>query len=211
METIQAGQIRPRIWIGAVAFLAGLAYGDDWMAEIKPFAPAKLIVGVIYSLDAAVTGTEEALQASYGPVDFKSAAFRFDQTDYYDQQMGRGLSRLFLSFSRLVPPESLSSIKVCTNSLEKEIRKSLAREERVVNIDPGILTASALIMATAKDFAHRIPLSNGIYAHLELLFSRKAARLLPWSYPDFRQEGYQRYFLEVRQAYLRQLKSLTLG
>jgi hypothetical protein len=181
------------------------------MAEIKPFPPAKLIVGVISSLDAAVTRTEEALKANYGPVELKSAAFRFDQTDYYDQQMGRDLNRLFLSFSRLVPPESLSSIKVCTNALEKEIRRSLGREERVVNIDPGILTASALIMATAKDFAHRIPLNQGIYAHLELLFSRKAVTLLPWTYPDFKQEGYQRYFLEVRQAYLRQLKSLMPG
>jgi Domain of unknown function (DUF4416) len=194
-----------------VAFLAGLEYGDDSMAEIKPFNPAKLIIGVISSLDAAVARTEEALKASYGPVELKSIAFRFDQTDYYDQQMGRGLSRLFLSFSRLVPPESLSIIKVYTNALEKEIRRSLGREERVINIDPGILTASALIMATAKDFAHRIPLNQGIYAHLELLFSRKAVKLLPWTYPDFKQEGYQRYFLEVRQAYLRQLKSLVPG
>jgi Domain of unknown function (DUF4416) len=179
------------------------------MAEIRPFTPAKLIVGVIYSLDAALRRTEEALQAGYGPIDFKSAAFRFDQTGYYDQQMGRGLFRLFLSFSRLIPPEFLSRIKVCTNALELETRKFLAREERVINIDPGILTASALIMATAKDFSHRIPLDQGIYGHLELLFSRSAVKLLPWTYPDFKQEGYQRYFLEVRRAYLRQLKNQT--
>lgn len=190
--------------------MAGLAYGDHSMAEIKPFTPAKLIVGVISSLDAAVTRTEEALAAVYGPVDLKSAAFPFDQTDYYNKQMGRGLSRLFVGFSRLVLPESLSSIKVYTNALEEEVRKSFAREERIVNIDPGILTASALIMSTAKDFAHRIPLSQGIYAHLELLFSRKAVKLLPWTYPDFKQAGYQRYFLEVRQVYLQQLKGLML-
>jgi hypothetical protein len=178
------------------------------MADVKPFTPAKLIVGIISSLDAAIRRTEEAVTASYGPVDLKSAAFLFDQTDYYDKQMGKGLSRLFLGFSRLVPPESLSSIKVYTNALEEEIKKSFARDERIVNIDPGILTGSALIMATAKDFAHRIPLSQGIYAHLELLFSRKAVKLLPWTYPDFKQEGYQKYFLEARQVYLRQLKSL---
>jgi len=180
------------------------------MAEAKPFTPAKLIVGIISSLGAAAGRTEEALTAIYGPVDLKSAPFPFDQTDYYVKQMGRGLSRLFLGFSRLVLPESLSNIKVYTNALEEEIRKAFVREERVVNIDPGILTASALIMATAKDFAHRIPLGQGIYAHLELLFSRKAVKFLPWTYPDFKQEGYQRYFLEARQAYLRQLKGLML-
>jgi len=178
------------------------------MAEVKPFTPAKLIIGIISSLDAAIGRTEEAVTATYGPVDLKSSAFPFDQTDYYDRQMGTGLRRMFLGFSGLIPPESLSSIKVHTNALEEELRKSFARAERIVNIDPGILTASALIMATTKNFAHRIPLSQGIYAHLELLFSGKAAKLLPWTYPDFEQEGYQRYFLEARQVYLRQLKRM---
>jgi hypothetical protein len=125
--------------------------------------------------------------------------------------MGKGLRRLFLSFSRLVPPESLSDIKVRTNVLEEEMKKSFSRESRVVNIDPGTLTASALIMATAKDFAHRVPLRQGIYAHLELLFSRTAVKLLPWTYPDLRQEGYQSFFWDARQAYLRQLKGRILS
>jgi len=181
------------------------------MAEVKPFAPAKLIVGIISSQDAIFDRTEEAVTAIFGPVDLRSAAFPFDQTDYYEKQMGKGLRRLFLSFSRLVPPESLSDVKVRTNALEEEIKKSFARESRIVNIDPGILTASALIMATAKDFAHRVPLRQGIYAHLELLFSRSAVKLLPWTYPDFKQEGYQRFFFEARQAYLRQLKAMILS
>lgn len=176
------------------------------MAEVKPFTPAKLIVGIISPSDAAIDRAEKALGAVYGPVDLKSVLFPFDLTDYYDQQMGKGLRRLFLSFSRLVPPESLPNIKIHTNTLEDEIQKLLTREARVVNIDPGILTASALFMATTKNFAHRIPLSLGIYAHLELLLSRDAVKLLPWTYPDFKQEGYQRYFLEVRRAYLQQLK-----
>jgi len=181
------------------------------MAEAKPFAPAKLIIGIISSQDAICAGAEEEVTAVYGPVDLRSPAFPFDQTDYYDKQMGKGLRRLFLSFSRLVPPESLSDIKVRTNVLEEETKKFFSREFRVVNLDPGILTASALIMATAKDFAHRVPLRQGIYAHLELLFSRSSVKFLPWTYPDFRQESYQRFFLEARQAYLRQLKGMILG
>ncbi len=181
------------------------------MAEVKPFVPAKLIIAIISSQDAIFARTEQAVTAVYGPVDLKSPVFPFDLTDYYKKQMGPGLRRLFMSFSRLVPPESLSDIKVRTNVFEEEIKRSFSREFRVVNIDPGILTASALIMATAKDFAHRIPLRQGIYAHLELLFSRTAVKLLPWTYPDFKQEGYQRFFLDARQAYLRQLKARILG
>jgi len=180
------------------------------MAEPKPFTPAKLIVGIISSEKAILERAEKAVTAVYGPVDFKSEAFLFDQTNYYEKEMGKGLRRSFLSLSRLVPPESLSDIKVRTNALEEEIMRSFARESRIVNIDPGILTASALIMATAKDFAHRVPLRQGIYAHLELLFSRNAVKLLPWTYPDFKKEGYQRFFIETREAYLRQLRALAL-
>lgn len=176
------------------------------MAEVKPFTPSKLIVGIISARDQAVERTEKALTAAYGPVDLRSPALPFDQTDYYEKEMGKGLRRLFLSFSGLVPPESLPGIKAWSNSLEAEIGHALAGAGRVVNIDPGILTGSSLIMATAKNFAHRIPLNQGIYGHLELLFSKNAVKLLPWTYPDFQQEACQRFFLEVRQVYLRQLR-----
>ncbi|MBP1766116.1 MAG: hypothetical protein H6P98_231 [Candidatus Aminicenantes bacterium] len=181
------------------------------MAEVKPFAPVKLITGIIASREAVFDQAAEALTAIYGPIDLRSPSFPFDRTEYYEKQMGKGLSRIFLCFLRLVPPESLSNIKLRTNSLEEEIRISLGRASRIVNIDPGILTSAALIMATAKDFAHRIPLRQGIYAHLELLFTRSAVKLLPWTYPDFHQEGYKEFLLEARQVYLRQLREASPG
>ena len=73
---------------------------------------------------------------------------------------------------------------------------------RPVNIDPGYLTASAVVMATAKDFAHRIPLGRGIYAHLEFLFTRTGVKTLDWTYPDLRREPCQAYFRSVREIYL---------
>ena len=62
-------------------------------------------------------------------------------------------------------------------------------------------------MATAKDFAHRVPLQHGIYAHLELLFGKKMIRTLDWTYPDYKTEEYQKFFLAVRKIYLEQVKS----
>jgi hypothetical protein len=73
-----------------------------------------------------------------------------------------------------------------------------------VNLDPGYVTAAALIMATAKDFAHRIPLREGIYAHLEFLFSRTGIKTLDWTYPDLRGDGYLEFFRDVRARYLEQ-------
>jgi len=63
-------------------------------------------------------------------------------------------------------------------------------------------------MATAKDFSHRIPLRDGIYAHLELMFTKQGVRYLEWTYPDFRQPDYHDFFLGVRKSYLCQLKEV---
>jgi hypothetical protein len=133
----------------------------------------------------------------------------FKFTDYYEKQMGEGLRRKFVSFAEIVPPEKLSEAKIQTNALEEEIKKVFGSVKRIVNLDPGYMTASALIMATAKDFSHRIPLKKGIYAHLELLFGKNEVKTLNWTYPDYRTEEYQRFFLEVRKIYLKQLRSLN--
>jgi len=174
------------------------------MAEPKPFSPVKLICGIIASDKRIFERAEEYLAGLYGPVDLTSPFFKFNFTDYYEKQMGKDLKRKFLSFANLISPEKLSEIKLRTNELEEEVKKELKASHRVVNLDPGYMTSSALIMATAKDFAHRIPLHDGIFAHLELLFSKKEARPLSWTYPDFKTKEYQKFFMEVRRIYLSQ-------
>jgi hypothetical protein len=176
------------------------------MAQPKPFAPAKLVCGVIYGPDPFYDRAKQLLVERHGPSDLESPAFAFDVTDYYEGEMGPGLKRRFITFARLVMPERLAGIKLETNGLEERIREDAGTVGRAVNIDPGCLTASALIMATAKDFSHRIPLAHGIYAHLEFLFAKTDLRFLDWTYPDFRQDGYRRFFLDVRKRYMEELK-----
>lgn len=178
------------------------------MAEAKPFTPVKLICGVIFSDQKVRALAVEKLEQLYGPIDLISPTLAFDITDYYEKQMGKNLKREFVSFERLIPPESLSETKLRTNQLEEEIRAAVQAGERVVNLDPGFLTSSALIMATAKNFAHRVPLQKGIYAHLELLLARKETRPLDWTYPDYKKEDYQKFFLDVRRIYLSQVSEL---
>lgn len=175
------------------------------MAEIKSFLPVKLICGIISSKKEHFQRAEERLIEMYGPADSRSPWFEFDLTDYYEPQMGRGLKRAFISFDRLIDPSRLTDIKFRTNKLEEELRQEFHENFRIVNLDPGYVTRAALIMATAKDFSHRIPLQQGIYGHLEFLFSKTGIRRLDWTYPDFAKEGYRKYFMDVRKLYLRQL------
>jgi hypothetical protein len=176
------------------------------LADPQPFFPVKLICGIMASEERTLSRSEEKLVHMYGVPDSQSPLFSFDLTDYYERQMGKNLKRKFLSFHELVEPERLSTIKQETNRLEEEIREEFKAPHRVVNLDPGYLTSASLIMATAKDFSHRIPLQNGIYAHLEFLFGKDEVRVLDWTYPDFRSQSYQEYFLDVRRLYLSQLK-----
>jgi hypothetical protein len=178
------------------------------MTQAKPFTPAKLICGMISGRENAFRMGEERLVECFGPIDFRSSLFPFAVTDYYEKEMGPALRRGFLSFERLVPPDGLSAIKLQTNALEGEIRAAAVADARIVNLDPGILTSSALIMATTKNFAHRVPLSDGIYAHLELLFTKTGVKTLDWTYPDFRTEQYWRFFVNVRKSYLDRISGI---
>jgi len=156
---------------------------------------------------ALFSSVSERLQQNFGSIDLTSSAFGFTFSDYYQKQMGGPVERKFLSFSTLISPDRLSEIKLLTNGMEEEIRREHGSNTRIVNLDPGILSASSLVMATAKDFAHRVPLQKGIYGHLELLFGKDQVRILEWTYPDFKTGDYNAYFLEVRRLYLQQLKS----
>ena len=176
------------------------------MAKAISFKPVKLICGIIAFQDDIFARSTAYLTDSFGPIDHTSTLMDFKFTDYYEKQMGEGLKRKFISFSDIVPPEKLSEAKIQTNVMEEEIKKEFGSVKRIVNLDPGYMTASALILATAKDFSHRIPLQKGIYAHLEFLFGKNEVKTLNWTYPDYRTEEYQRFFLEVRKIYLKQLK-----
>jgi len=176
------------------------------MGRVKDFRPVKLICGIIFSEEKARGQAIKFLVPEFGPLDLISPDFAFEFSSYYEPEMGPNLKRCFLSFEKLIRPETLPDIKIWTSQLENKMQELWARTGRPVNLDPGYLTASALIMATTKDFSHRVPLRNGIYAHLEFLFSRKGIKILEWTYPDFRPPAYHDFFLKVRNIYLEQIK-----
>ena len=172
------------------------------MGSPRAFSPAKLVVAVISSRPAGRADVNARLEALFGPIDFESPPVDFSFTDYYDREMGRPLSRWFTAFDRLVGPETLASIKLRTNALEAELAGGHGRP---FNLDPGLLTLARFVLATTKESAHRIPLTDGIYADLTLKYEKGAFRPLPWTYPDYRSEPYIALLERIRDRLREQL------
>jgi hypothetical protein len=98
----------------------------------------------------------------------------------------------------------LAQIKVQTNLLETE---QSAGGNRLVNIDPGYLLAERLVLASGKNYAHRIYLSSGIYADLTLVYRDRDYRPLAWTYPDYAEPKVRNWLRWLREKYLLQLRS----
>ncbi|MEK6728917.1 MAG: DUF4416 family protein, partial [Planctomycetota bacterium] len=80
--------------------------------------------------------------------------------------------------------------------------------KRPVNIDPGYINESRLILASTKDFSHRIYLRDGIYAEVTLNYRKGRYETFPWTFPDYKTAGYHDFFLKVRGLYVDKLKRI---
>lgn len=173
------------------------------MGEINKVKWVKLIVGLLTAHLTLLGTVRERLEKEWGSVDGLSEIMDFNYTRYYEEEMGKNLKRQFMSFTNLVDPGCLPQAKLFTNALEDELA---VKERRRVNIDPGYLTPAKLILATTKDYSHRLYLGQGIYGEVTLIYSGDGFKPLPWTYPDYRSEDYSKYFSHVREVCRHQIR-----
>ena len=168
------------------------------MSSPRPPYPAKLVIGAFMQERKLFDLVAGELESRYGPIDIVSRWFSFDCTTYYETEMGGGLSRRMMSFQNLVPQDMLPDIKAATNELEQHYSHE---DRRQVNIDPGYLLLERFVLATGKNFCHRIYVGKNIYADLTLIYQDKAFRPLPWTYPDYARSDMLEFLCRVRKKY----------
>ncbi len=178
------------------------------MATPRPPQPVKLLVGLLGGDVDLLRRARQLLARCCGPVSLASEMWPFNQTDYYADEMGPGLQRWFLSFEQAVPPGRLAEIKLETNALERQIAEDCLLPDipRPVNIDPGYIDLTKLVLATTKDRGHRIYIGHDIYAEVTLQYVGGVWQTLPWTYPDYCQPDYHAFFERVREQ-LRQQRA----
>ena len=166
--------------------------------------PAKLVIGLLMKDKGLFEPLALELSSKYGSADMISPWMSFDYTAYYRSELGSPLYRRLLTFENLIEQQALAVIKLTTNRLEQVYARDFRRR---VNIDPGYLLYERFVLASGKNFSHRIYIGHQIYADLTLIFRKGAFETLPWTYPDYADQPIRSFLERARKKYAVDLKT----
>lgn len=170
----------------------------------KSPALVKLICAVTFSPAVKLDNVIERLEHTFGMVEDRSGIIDFTHTDYYEPEMGADLKKLLLSFEKPFRPEDLWLAKRSTIDIETIFAKN---RQRPINLDPGYIETSKLVLASTKNFSHRIYLNQGIWAEVTLIYVEGKFQKLPWTYPDYLEKEFLGFLEKVRESYRRSLRN----
>ena len=162
-------------------------------------------------LFAAVMVTDEELipevntlfEEKFSAIEKRSHEYEFVHSTYYSREMGDKLIKYFVSFKELIDKQKLPDVKMQTMKMEEiffYLKDGI--HCRKVNIDPGYMTHSKVILATSKNYSHRVYLGKGVFAELTYLISKHGWKTLDWTYPDYKDSKVIYLFEELRKDYL---------
>jgi hypothetical protein len=174
------------------------------MGTPKSPEPVKLFIGVMYDKDASIDDVLGRLNKKFGPCEFSCGPLPFIWTDYYEKEMGKDLLKIFCCYKKLIDRDKLPPIKLWTNALERDYPGNGGRR---VNIDPGYLSRDKLVLASTKDFYHRLYLGDGIYGEVTLHFRRDVFRYFSWTYPDYKEAAVHEMLIKARESLVEEIRS----
>ena len=176
--------------------------------KVIPPQPVQLLAGVITGDTGLLGDLEHELDRRVGRIEKRSSIFDFDVTDYYAQEMGEDLKRVFYSFRDLMSPERIVDVKLVASEIEAEFA---VEGKRRVNIDPGYMDFYKIVLVSAKFMGQKIYLGKGVYADPTLYYDR-GWKPYAWGFPDFKKGRYDGFLSEVRSAYkikVRRVRGVT--
>ncbi len=143
-------------------------------------------------------GLRDDLEVFWGPMESMGVPLPFTATTYYQAEFGAPLERRLLGVAQVVPQDRLREIKLWAHELEQ---RHVRDGKRLFNLDPGLLTQERFVLATGKNFTHRIYLGQGVFADLTLIFQGGQWRSLPWTFRDYADPALQAQLTALRHAY----------
>jgi len=154
-----------------------------------------LFVGTLYSDPEIFSRSKEILQQTFGDMLFTSPPSPWDYSLYYKDELGWPILRQFIFFEELIDTGSLPDIKLKTNEIEERLSFN---NRRGINLDPGYLTLAKVVLASTKNYSHRIYLGEGIYGEVTLIYEDKTFKPHLFTYRDFQDRGCIELFMSAR-------------
>ena len=158
----------------------------------------KFFCGILINDSLNIEDFNKVLEKNYGEIELISDIFDFLETDYYFNEMGK-LKRYWVVFKDLIELGNLSDAKILANKIESTFLSDTGRN---VNIDPGYMLVEKVVLASTKNFTHRIYIGNNIFAESTLYFKKGSFRDWPWSYADYKSEYGIKFFNNLRHDYM---------
>ena len=177
------------------------------MWELNKPKPVKLIFGILAADENSLTHAVQLIEKNFGPSDLKSQIWPFIHTNYYADEMGDNVLKQFVTIEKLIHPQKIAKIKHKTNKMEMKLAKQLNTNfSRPVNLDPGYIESAKLVLATTKNFSHRIYIGKNMFAEVTLAYNKGKWEGFKFTFPDHKDDRYHPFFSKVRDKLKQQLK-----
>lgn len=164
---------------------------------------AVLIVAGMYKTNECYEKALLLLTKKFGKESHTSEEFIFSYSNYYSKEMGENLKKKIIVFEKMVSRDYLVKAKKITDKIEATF---LENGKRNINLDPAILTLENFILATNKNFTHRIFLSKNVFADLTLIYKKNEGYTsLPWTYSDYSSENIKKFLNKTRELFYSRL------
>jgi|GEM_PF-46830 len=174
------------------------------MGVPKSSSPAALFMAVLFAPAVSYDEVRAEVTREFGNILEASPVFPFNYSEYYTAEMGGNLQKVFFLLARLIDPAAVVEWKLRAQEVESRYTEN---GKRKINFDPGYLDASKLVLATTKNYDHRIYLGRGIYGDVQLRFRFQQFHFNEWTYPDYRQPEHITFFEKARLKYFDLLKT----
>ncbi|HUI90909.1 MAG TPA: DUF4416 family protein [Chitinivibrionales bacterium] len=172
------------------------------IATVPP--PVKLFIAEMFDASVDHREVQSVLAQKFGGIDATLGPITFNFTEYYKDEMGDDLKKMYLTFEPLIQRDALAAIKIFTNDIERRYRSNGGRR---LNLDPGYLAPDKLVLASTKDFYHRVYLSQGIFAEVTLHYRKGSYRYFSWTYPDYKEPSFLEFLEGARAGYMKEVRN----
>ncbi|MCK5283214.1 MAG: DUF4416 family protein [Nanoarchaeota archaeon] len=154
-----------------------------------------LLFAIMYPNQKLLNNSISILEKEFGKIKAKSPEYDFNFTNYYEKEFGKNLKKIILVFEKTIEKNDLIEIREKTAEIEQKLSKN---KKRTVNIDPGYISKTELVLATKKQRSFKEYLGNYIYAHKVLEFKDKEIITFWHTFADYKTKLIKNFILSSK-------------